>query len=49
MKKLEKGIFEFEKLFTTPDHIGKIRHLGKALGPKGLMPNNKVGTLVKIE
>lgn len=47
--KLEKGIFTFEKLFTTPDYIGKLKHLGKALGPKGLMPNAKVGTLVKFE
>jgi large subunit ribosomal protein L1 len=45
---LEKGIFNFEKLFSTNDSLGKIKHLGKALGPKGLMPNAKVGTLAKF-
>jgi large subunit ribosomal protein L1 len=43
---LEKGPIEFEKLFTTPAHIQKLRAYGKLLGPKGLMPNAKIGTLV---
>ncbi len=36
----------FEKLFTTPEHIAKLKPYGKLLGPKGLMPNAKLGTLV---
>lgn len=39
----------FEKLFTTPTHIAKLKPLGKLLGPKGLMPNAKLGTLVTLE
>lgn len=39
----------FEKLFTTPAHIAKLKPLGKLLGPKGLMPNAKLGTLVPFE
>jgi len=40
---------EFEKLFTTPLHIPKLKPFGKALGPKGLMPNAKLGTLVPYD
>jgi ribosomal protein L1 len=38
----------FKKLFTTPSHIVKLKALGKLLGPKGLMPNAKLGTLVPL-
>ena len=33
-------------LFTTPDMINQLKAFGKVLGPRGLMPNAKVGTLV---
>lgn len=36
-------------MFTTVNHIHKIKHLGKILGPKGLMPNAKMGTIVTFE
>jgi ribosomal protein L1 len=36
----------FEKLFTTPAHLPKLKAYGKLLGPKGLMPSAKFGTLV---
>lgn len=36
-------------MFTTPSHINKLKHLGKMLGPKGLMPNARVGTLVTVQ
>lgn len=39
----------FEKMFTTPLHLTKLKSFGKLLGPKGLMPNAKLGTLVTLE
>lgn len=39
----------FEKMFTTPAHVAKLKPYGKLLGPKGLMPNAKLGTLVPFE
>ena len=33
-------------LFSTPEHLAKLKIFGKILGPRGLMPNAKVGTLV---
>lgn len=33
-------------MFTTPEHLPKLKAYGKLLGPKGLMPNAKIGTLV---
>lgn len=33
-------------LFTTPEHLAKLKIFGKVLGPRGLMPNPKIGTLV---
>lgn len=35
-------------MFTTPAHLPKLKPFGKFLGPKGLMPNAKVGTLVPL-
>ena len=46
---MEKAPILFEKLFTTPAHIQKLKPLGKFLGPKGLMPNSKIGTLVPYQ